>query len=190
MAQRVIHFCAIFYIQSYMNRRTRIPFFSILLCCLLSMSSCRSIAPAYNYKELARAGIALGIDIDETDNHKLYIEASRWIGTPYRNGGNSRQGTDCSGLTSAIYQKVYKKKLQRSADGQLSKDCKKISKSNLQEGDLVFFHGKRSRKTANHVGIYLKENKFIHTSSSRGVVVDNLNSSYWRNSWLSGGRVK
>ncbi len=173
-----------------MGRKTRISFSSIFLCSLLLMCSCRSVIPACNYKELAHAGIVLGIDIDKTDNHKLYMEASRWIGTPYKNGGNSKQGTDCSGLTSAIYQKVYRKKLQRSADGQLKKNCKKISKSNLREGDLVFFHGKHSYKTANHVGIYLKENKFIHTSSSRGVVVDNLNRSYWRNSWLSGGKVK
>lgn len=162
----------------------------MLFGCILLVCSCRSVTPAYNYKELARAGIALGIDIDENDNHKLYIEASRWMGTPYKNGGSSKRGIDCSGLTCAIYQKVYKKKLQRNADKQLKKDCKKISKSSLQEGDLVFFHGKRSRKKANHVGIYLKQNKFIHTSSSRGVVIDNLNSPYWKNSWLSGGRVK
>lgn len=159
----------------------------LLVAC--SLSSCRSIAPSYNYRELARAGITLGMDIDEHDNHKLYVEASKWIGVPYRNGGNSKRGIDCSGLTATIYNKVYRTKLERTSDGQLKKNCRKINKRNLQEGDLVFFHGKRSRRTATHVGVYLKNNKFVHASTSRGVIVSDLNERYWKQYWLSGGRV-
>ena len=54
--------------------------FCLLLLGLLS--SCRSAAPAYDYRTLARAGIALGIDIDQDDNHKLYVEAAKWLGVP------------------------------------------------------------------------------------------------------------
>lgn len=162
--------------------------FCLLLLGLLS--SCRSAGPAYDYRTLARAGIALGIDIDQDDNHKLYVEAAKWLGVPYRNGGNSKRGIDCSGLTWAIYNKVYRHKLERTSDGQLKHDCRKISKRQLQEGDLVFFHGKRSRRTANHVGVYLKDNKFIHASSSRGVIVSDLDETYWKRYWLAGGRAK
>lgn len=159
----------------------------LLIAC--SLSSCRSAAPSYNYRELARAGITLGMDIEERDNHQLYVEASKWIGVPYRDGGNSKRGIDCSGLTATMYNKVYRTKLERTSDGQLKKNCHKIGKRNLQEGDLVFFHGKRSRRTASHVGIYLKNNKFIHASTSRGVVISDLNEQYWKQHWLAGGRV-
>lgn len=167
---------------------TRLTWFCLLLISLLT--SCRSSAPAYNYRELAKAGIALGLDIAEKDNHKLYIETSRWIGVPYRKGGNSPKGIDCSGFTKAIYNKVYHITLERGSNDQLKKDCRKINKRHLQEGDLVFFHGRRSRKTASHVGIYLKDNKFVHASTSRGVMVSNLNEAYWQQHWLTGGRVR
>ena len=175
---------------TYEMRKTTLLSFSQCLLFLVFLSSCRSITPSYNYRELARAGVTLGMDIEQEDNHRLYVEASKWIGTPYRNGGSNRKGVDCSGLTAALYNKVYKVKLQRSSDGQLKKDCRRISKRQLQEGDLVFFHGKRSRRTANHVGVYLKNNKFIHASSSQGVIVSDLDESYWKRYWLSGGRVK
>ena len=154
----------------------------------LLLGSCRSIAPAYNYQERARASVRLGIDIDMKDNHALYVESSNWMGVPYRNGGTTRQGVDCSGLTSAIYKKVYRKNLERSSDEQRKKDCRKVKKRKLKEGDLVFFHNGRKKKHATHVGIYLKEDKFIHASTSRGVSIGNLNEDYWEKHWLSGGR--
>lgn len=85
----------------------------------LTMSSCgTSKRVNTNIREIAIAAIKLDMDIALKDNHKLYIEASKWIGTPYRYGGNSRRGTDCSGFTSAIYKNVYKQKLERSAEKQ------------------------------------------------------------------------
>ena len=67
-------------------------------------------------------------------------------------------------------------------------DCHKVSKRNLREGDLVFFHNGRKKRIASHVGIYLKDNKFIHASTSRGVIISSLNEDYYRKHWLSGGR--
>ena len=64
----------------------------------------------------------------------------------------------------------------------------KIKKNKLQEGDLVFFHNGRKKKKATHVGIYLKNGKFIHASTSRGVIISRLNEDYWQKHWLSGGR--
>ena len=65
-----------------------------------------------------------------------------------------------------------------------------MSKRNLQEGDLVFFHNGRKKRTATHVGIYLKDNKFIHASTSSGVIVSSLDEAYYRRCWMQGGRVK
>lgn len=154
----------------------------------LMLASCGTSAPHYNYKELARASIRLGMDIDMKDNHQLYVESAAWLSVPYRGGGNSKKGTDCSGLTSQLYKKVYHKKLQRSSDEQRTKDCRKVSKGNLREGDLVFFHNGKKKRVATHVGVYLKDNKFIHASTSRGVIISSLHEDYYRKHWLGGGR--
>ena len=161
----------------------------LILCALaFLLGSCRTIAPQYDYQELARASVRLGMDIDMNDNHALYVESAQWLGVPYRNGGTTEQGIDCSGLTSAIYKKVYRKSLERNSDDQRKKDCRKVKKSKLREGDLVFFHNGRKKKTATHVGIYLKDRKFIHASSRQGVIISTIDEDYWEKHWLSGGR--
>ena len=161
----------------------------LILCALpFLLGSCRTVTPLYDYQELAKASVRLGIDIEMKDNHALYVESASWLGVPYRGGGTTRQGVDCSGLTSAIYGKVYRKELERNSDDQRKKDCKKVKKGKLREGDLVFFHNGRKKKHATHVGIYLKDRKFIHASTSRGVIISTLNEDYWKRHWLSGGR--
>lgn len=152
------------------------------------LASCGTSAPRYNYKELAHASIRLGVDIEMKDNHRLYVESAKWLGVPYRGGGNSKRGIDCSGLSSHLYKKVYHKKLQRNSDDQRTKDCRKVGKSRLREGDLVFFHNGRKKRVASHVGVYLKDNKFIHASTSRGVIISSLEEDYYRRHWLGGGR--
>lgn len=166
----------------------KIQHYILFLTLPLLLGSCRTIAPSYNYQELAYASVRLGMDIDMKDNHALYVEAANWIGTPYRGGGNTKRGVDCSGLTSAIYNKVYRKTLERSAEDQRKKDCKKVKKRKLKEGNLVFFHNGRKKKRASHVGIYLKDRKFIHASTSQGVIISTLDEEYWRKHWLSGGK--
>ena len=161
----------------------------LILCALaFLLGSCRTIAPQYDYQELARASVRLGMDIDMDDNHALYVESAQWLGVPYRSGGTTQRGVDCSGLTSAIYKKVYRKSLERNSDDQRRKDCRKVKKGKLREGDLVFFHNGRKKKTATHVGIYLKDRKFIHSSSRQGVIISTLDEAYWQKHWLSGGR--
>lgn len=160
----------------------------ILFLFPLLLGSCRTATPRYDYQELAHASLRLEVDIDMKDNHTLYVESAKWLGVPYRSGGNGKQGVDCSGFTSAIYNKVYGKKLERNADDQRKKDCRKVKKGKLQEGDLVFFHGGRKKKKATHVGIYLKDGKFIHASTRKGVMVSRLGEDYWEKHWLCGGR--
>lgn len=161
----------------------------VILGLVFSLSSCRSVAPKLDYKALARASVRLGVDIRLEDNHKLYLEAAEWIGVPYRMGGESKRGTDCSGLTGQIYKKVYHTRLSRSTDGQ-KKESNKVAKRNLREGDLVFFSSSRSGRKVAHVGIYLKNDKFIHASTSQGVIVSRLSEPYYTKHWISGGRVR
>lgn len=160
-----------------------------LLGLVFSLSSCRTSAPRLDYKALAKASTRLGMDINKDDNHKLYLASAEWIGVPYRAGGESKHGTDCSGFVSQLYKRVYNIRLARSTDGQL-KESNKVSRRHLREGDLVFFTSRASRKRVAHVGIYLKDGKFVHASTSQGVIVSSLNEKYYTQYWLRGGRVK
>ena len=159
------------------------------LLLLVSCSGSKNLSKT-NYRELARAGLKLGVDIAKDDNHVLFVETSKWVGVPYRSGGKSRRGVDCSGLTLCIYQNTYGVKLSPNSQMQLDRDVKHaVRKSKLRAGDLVFFSERRSRRRISHVGIYLKEGKFIHASTSRGVRVDLLDDAYWKRRWITGGRV-
>lgn len=169
--------------------KKNISHFILLLGVIIGFSSCRTSAPQLDYKALAKASIRLGVDINLEDNHKLYMESAEWIGVPYRSGGDSKRGTDCSGLTYQIYRKVYRTQLPRNTED-LRKKSNKVSKRNLREGDLVFFTSRNSRKKVAHVGIYLKNGKFIHASTSKGVIVSNLNENYYTTHWMSGGRIQ
>jgi cell wall-associated NlpC family hydrolase len=133
----------------------------------------------------------LGVNASSTDNARLYSECASWLGASYKYGGTTKSGVDCSGLVYMVYKAVFGKTLTRQSAGMLTDNCTRITKSQLREGDLVFFRtdGKKS-STPNHVGIYLKENKFIHASTSKGVVVSDLLQSYYVTNWITGGRVK
>jgi len=130
-----------------------------------------------------------GIRLTPRDNHTLYNTVAQWLGTPYRSGQNTMRGTDCSGFAGNIYRTVYKKNLARSTADILRLNCSRISRQNLREGDLVFFATGITKK-ASHVGIYLKDDKFAHASTSKGVIISNLNETYYRKRWLTGGRVR
>lgn len=165
-----------------------LSYIALLAGIAFCLSSCQSSAPRLDYKALAHASVRLGMDIDLQNNHKLYINAAEWMGTPYRAGGYSKHGTDCSGLALQLYKKVYHLHLSRSTEGQL-KESRPIERRHLREGDLVFFSSRNSRKKVGHVGIYLKNGKFIHASTSRGVIISSLNEAYYTQHWLRGGRI-
>ena len=169
--------------------KVRLNILFILMGLAAILSSCRTSAPRLDYQALARASILLGVDINLEDNHKLYLEAADWIGAPYRGGGDSKKGTDCSGLVYQIYKKVYRIQVPRNSE-ELKDKSYKVAKRNLKEGDLVFFSSSRSRKKVAHVGIYLKNGRFIHSSTSRGVIVSRLGEDYYSRHWISGGRIR
>lgn len=121
-------------------------------------------------------------------NKNLENEIKEWLGSPYKYGGHSKDGTDCSGMVMEIYLKIYEIKLYRNSKEIFKKNCKRISKKDLQEGDLVFF-GKGDVETINHVGIYLYENKFVHASTSKGVMINNLSEPYYSKRFVGAGRV-
>jgi hypothetical protein len=129
----------------------------------------------------------LGLKFRNPDYRALVEAASQWIGTPYRYGSSSKKGTDCSGFVTSLFQEVYGIHLSRSSHS-MFEDVARIQKDSVRTGDLVFFrHG--ARGPIFHVGVYLKNNKFIHSSTSKGVIVSSLSEPYFRNRYFAAGRV-
>lgn len=119
----------------------------------------------------------MGVSEKEIRDKKLYEFIEEWYGVPYKYGGCSKNGTDCSCLTINLYSAVYKKQLPRNADD-MAKACDKVSEKKASEGDMVFF--KINSKQVSHVGVVLKNNKFVHASTSKGVLISDLNEAYYK----------
>jgi lipoprotein Spr len=129
----------------------------------------------------------LGFEVDKSCNLKLLDEVIDWWGTPYKYGGESKSGADCSGFVQMVFLKVYDKKLPRTTKQQYE-FCRKVNRHNLKEGDLVFFE--TGNKGISHVGIFLKDGRFAHASSSKGVMVNGLEEAYYDKAYRGGGRVE
>ena len=135
--------------------------------------------------EWARLDIKLG----RHDNKKLYKELKKWLGTPYVYAAHTcGEGTDCSGMVMEVFLEVYGIKVHRNSAKMLEENCRVIDLDDLKEGDLVFFCTNGDDRVS-HVGIYLKENKFVHASSSRGVAVDDLRQNYYATHFHAAARV-
>ena len=130
---------------------------------------------------------ALGLKCNDGDNAALYEAVNSWLGVPYRYGGTDRSGIDCSAFVGNVYKNVYGVTLHRTANDML-RDVTLVSRQQLREGDLVFFTNSKGK--VSHVGIYLKEGLFAHSSTSNGVSVSRLEDTYWSNHFYKGGRVK
>lgn len=129
----------------------------------------------------------LGIEVTNSDNKQLYAAIEDWYGTPYQYGGCTKKGVDCSCFVGNIYKTVYGITLKRVAH-EIYEASTPVAKSNLKEGDFVFFTN--NNKRVSHVGIYLKDGMFAHSSTSRGVMISKLDNSYWKQHFYKGGRVK
>lgn len=143
-----------------------------------------SVKGAINFSYIEKR---FGIQALGTANPILYNYLDKWLGTPYRYGGFSFKGIDCSGFTKLIYENVYGVSIARSAI-EIVKYVQRLSSDDeLKEGDLVFFKTRNNR--ISHVGVYLGNNKFIHASTQQGVVVSSLESTYYKRTFVFAGRI-
>lgn len=127
-----------------------------------------------------------GYQLNGNENPELLKEIDAWLGIPYKFGGNNMQGVDCSGLAAHIYRTVYNIDLER-VTVNMAQRTRRINQRQLREGDLVFF--KINRRKVSHVGIYISNGRFVHASTSRGVIISSLGEDYYRRRFAFGGRV-
>ncbi len=138
-----------------------------------------------NFLQLKYA-IMLDASVENLANVSLLKLIDEWWGTSYCMGGSTKNCIDCSAFVQVIMSSVYNVSLPRTAQEQFN-DGNKIGMEELEEGDLVFFH--TSGRDVSHVGVYMLNNKFVHASTSGGVMFNDLNDNYWRSRFKGATRV-
>ncbi len=120
---------------------------------------------------------------------RMLMEIIKYLNTPYKYGGNSKKGIDCSAFTKTVYEKALSIDLERSAREQYREGEVIRYMENLKFGDLVFFNTRRWVKPG-HVGIYIGDHLFAHASSSNGVTVSSLDDPYYSRRFMGGRRIE
>ncbi|HEU0189272.1 MAG TPA: C40 family peptidase [Gallionella sp.] len=120
---------------------------------------------------------------------ELLATVNEWLGTPYRLGGTSKNAVDCSAFTMNVYSQAYRMNIPRTSDGQyIQYGRSAVDDRDRQEGDLIYFNTLRNGKPVSHVGIWLDEKRFVHASSSKGVVISSINDTYYRTRYVGANR--
>jgi len=129
----------------------------------------------------------LGVKPSELRNRELYTFIDSWMGSPHRMGGAKKSGVDCSGFVGILYHNVYKKDLPRTSRD-MGTNVKRKYLKQLKEGDLVFFSF--GGRQIDHVGVYLHNNKFVHVSTRRGVIISDIQDSWYHKYFVRSGTPK
>lgn len=131
--------------------------------------------------------IKMDVAVESITNISLLKKIDEWYGTPYNYGGSTKNGVDCSYFTLDVMQGVYNINLKRTAAEQYEQTSR-INWEDLKEGDLIFFKTEGPNKIS-HVGIYLSNNKFVHSSVRNGVTISDLSDPYYQRTLYSMGRL-
>jgi hypothetical protein len=127
----------------------------------------------------------MDVEVETLTNFTLLSFMEEWWATRYRYGGTDKKGIDCSSFSGKLQQEVYSYTMPRTAREQYQV-CEKIALASLQQGDLVFFN---TRGGVSHVGVYLGNNCFVHSSTNSGVTISSLTDDYYSKRFISGGRM-
>ena len=133
-----------------------------------------------------RYSVLLDIEVEKLTNKKLVEYIHQWYAVPYRIGGTSKEGIDCSAFVQGLANDAFAVQLPRTSREQAA-FCSEIDRSQLQEGDLIFFN---TSGGISHVGLYINNNKFVHASTSNGVIISDLDEPYWQRRFVKAGRIK
>ena len=137
-----------------------------------------------------RGGVERSLDVTTDQIERAIAHAQTFLGTPHVTGGNSRRGIDCSGLINVALTHAGIIGVPRTANDIGRYGTIVVEEGDLARGDLVFFTKTYSTsRFITHVGIHLGDGEFIHTSSSRGVMISRLDNAYWRDHYIFGTRI-
>ena len=150
---------------------------------MLTIASCGSRKPTAPVTKAAKAAEVMS----SLKSKKLYKFIIDWTGVKYRLGGLDKSGIDCSGFALLLEKDIYGFSLPRRSRDQ-AETVKKKSQGNLDEGDLIFFSF--GGNEVDHVGVYLNSNFFVHASTTRGVVVDDLTLPVYQKAIVKTGTLK
>ncbi len=170
-----------------MKRNNILMVLTILTIVILSgCKSHKKIMPS----DKARTGIeTIQIGNGNKIGKKIVEESMTWIGTPYKYAAQTKgEGTDCSGMVMKVYEDITGQKLPRNSARQ-AEYCRKILPEEVKMGDLVFFATGKEAGKITHVGIIIDDSSFIHASTSKGVLISNLYSPYYKRTFIMFGRV-
>ena len=120
-----------------------------------------------------------------SNKNKLEAQFKLYKGTKYKYGGIDKSGFDCSGYVNKVYKNAFNIQLPRTTK-EMAKKGKKVSKSNLKVGDLLYF---RPTSRYRHVGIYMGNDQFMHSSTSQGVTKSSLKNQYWKKKYRYARRI-
>ena len=162
----------------------RSSYLFLILGLLVFVSSCKT--RKYTTKPAEKAAAAADA-MSHLKSKNLYRFITDWAGVKYKFGGLDKNGIDCSGFAFLLNKEIYGINLPRiSRDQALATKQKNIDR--LEEGDLVFFAF--GGGAVDHVGVYLNNGYFVHASTTRGVIVDDLNLPFYQNALVKTGSAK
>ena len=115
----------------------------------------------------------------------LYKEYQKWHATPYKYGGTSLSGIDCSSFIQNVYFDAFNIRLPRTTKEQVKKGYF-VKKNSIREGDLIFF---KTSFNERHTGIIIEKEKFMHVSTKHGVTVSSIHNPYWKDKYWQARRL-
>ena len=158
---------------------------SAIFILTLIFTSCGKPEGKPTVRELSGSSKTVSLKNNKSVKKQLYSQHEEWKGVRYRENGLSKKGVDCSGFVYLTFRDKLGRKVPRTTS-QLSRLGNKISKKNLRAGDLVFF---KTGIKIRHVGIYIEKGKFLHASSSKGVIISRLDNVYWNKHFWHARRI-
>lgn len=168
---------------------------SFLFLLITAFAHAQSIEPGYviesgqkfDTKRIIALAAEHNLDLGAIQNPMLFSAIDEWYGTPYRYSGESKNGIDCSGFVTVLYNKIHNLQLTGGSRDIYTR-CAPVSKNDLKEGDLLFFT--INKKRISHVGYYLSNNKFIHAATRGGVLISDLEEPYYKRYFYRAGRIE
>lgn len=155
-----------------------------ILAASLALASCSTSKSAQSRPQR----LDHAVSVSSGQRQRLVNEARKWIGTPYRHGGATRSGSDCSGFVMALFGDVYGIKLPRSSWQQRDYAIP-IETDQVVPGDLLFFATGSQRNRVSHVGVYVGSGLMVHASPSKGITEARITDAYFKKTFHSAGRV-